>query len=380
MAEEEKKLYSEEVAEKYGIDTSDPLAKAALNEGKALLDEATNNANTMIDNANAAYESAKTGLKDVTDEQIANQKAANELAVQKLETEKANAKKDYEKEQSGAYADYQKQIQQHGANAEQMASMGMGGTGYSETVRASMYNQYQTRVATAREAFVRANADYDAAIAEAKLQGSVALAEIAYKSYEQKTQLALEQLQYGNSLLNTLTEQKASISNNYWQRYLEVMSAKDGGSGSDPLSLEDFLVTVEGSGEGLVEPVTAGTKTGSKILQGLSMNSNNIYTQLNTIPSTKTNPTSELDPGRLANAGLYNLSANIDEQIASAAAMIDVDSIEALGIPNITEEKLIDYINKGYVEEYTVKTLYGNKIKYRFTEKGRKKFNGLQRG
>ena len=158
------------------------------------------------------------------------------------------------------------------------------------------------------------------------------------------------------------------------------MSAKDGGSGSDPLSLEDFLVTVEGSGEGLVEPVTAGTKTGSKILQGLSMNSNNIYTQLNTIPSTKTNPTSELDPGRLANAGLYNLSANIDEQIASAAAMIDVDSIEALGIPNITEEKLIDYINKGYVEEYTVKTLYGNKIKYRFTEKGRKKFNGLQRG
>ena len=378
MAEEEKKLYSEEVAEKYGIDTSDPLAKAALNEGKALLDEATNNANTMIDNANAAYESAKTGLKDVTDEQIANQKAANELAVQKLETEKANAKKDYEKEQSGAYADYQKQIQKHGVNAEQMAASGLSGSGYSETAQTAMYNAYQSRVATAREAFVKADAAYKVAIEEAKLQGSVALAEIAYKTYEQQTQLALEHMQYGNTLLEYLSEQKRSIANNTWDRYLKVMSAIEE-SASDPLDLNRFLQRGNGGGSGTEEPVTAKTTEGSKILQALSMNSDNVYTQLN--PSASwTGTTSELSTQRLKNAGLYDLSANIDKKIAEATAVVDEDSIKALGIPNLTEEKLIDYINKGYVEEYYEQTILGTKIKYRFTEQGRKKLSGLQRG
>lgn len=378
MAEEEKKLYSEEVAEKYGIDTSDPLAKAALNEGKALLDEATNNANTMIDNANAAYESAKTGLKDVTDEQIANQKAANELAVQKLETEKANAKKDYEKEQSGAYADYQKQIQKHGVNAEQMAASGLSGSGYSETAQTAMYNAYQSRVATAREAFVKADAAYKVAIEEAKLQGSVALAEIAYKTYEQQTQLALEHMQYGNTLLEYLSEQKRSIANNTWDRYLKVMSAIEE-SASDPLDLNRFLQGGNGGGSGTEEPVTAKTTEGSKILQALSMNSDNVYTQLN--PSASwTGTTSELSTQRLKNAGLYDLSANIDKKIAEATAVVDEDSIKALGIPNLTEEKLIDYINKGYVEEYYEQTILGTKIKYRFTEQGRKKLSGLQRG
>ena len=370
MAEEEKKLYSEEVAEKYGIDTSDPLAKAALNEGKALLDEATNNANTMIDNANAAYESAKTGLKDVTDEQIANQKAANELAVQKLETEKANAKKDYEKEQSGAYADYQKQIQKHGVNAEQMAASGLSGSGYSETAQTAMYNAYQSRVATAREAFVKADAAYKVAIEEAKLQGSVALAEIAYKTYEQQTQLALEHMQYGNTLLEYLSEQKRSIANNTWDRYLKVMSAIEE-SASDPLDLNRFLQGGNGGGSGTEEPVTAKTTEGSKILQALSMNSDNVYTQLN--PSASwTGTTSELSTQRLKNAGLYDLSANIDKKIAEATAVVDEDSIKALGIPNLTEEKLIDYINKGYVEEYYEQTILGTKIKYRFTEQGGK--------
>ena len=284
--EEEKKLYSEEVAEKYGIDTSDPLAKAALNEGKALLDEATGNINKMITKANTAYGSAKTELDNLAKEQKANQKKATGIAVKKLETEKENAKKDYVKEQSGAYADYQLQTQKHGANAEQMASMGMGGTGYSESAKVSMYNAYQNRVAVAREAFTRASAEYDVAIEEAKLQGSVALAEIAMNAYKEKTALALEQMQYGNSLLNTLTEQKASISKDYWQRYLDIMSAKDSGSGSDPLSLKDILGQLEDKDQegGTVIPPQGGGGGGGG---GGVYDENNIANLLNALGITK---------------------------------------------------------------------------------------------
>ena len=322
MAEEEKKLYSEEVAGKYGIDTSDPLAKAALNEGKALLDEATGNINTMISNANTEYESAKTELDTLAKEQAANQKEATGIAVKKLETEKENAEKDYVKEQSGAYADYQLQTQKHGANAEQMASMGMGGTGYSESAKVSMYNAYQNRVAVAREAFTRASAEYDVAIEEAKLQGSVALAEIAMNAYKEKTALVLEQMQYGNSLLNTLTEQKSSISKDYWQRYLDVMSAT--GGGSDPLNLEGFLGQLEGidqEDEVVVPPQGGGGGGGGK-------------------------------PGKYDENNIVNL-------------------LNALGITKNHAQAFLKLLKDGVIEEYEE----NGKYKYRLTANGEKAYN-----
>lgn len=322
MAEEEKKLYSEEVAEKYGIDTSDPLAKAALNEGKALLDETTGNINTMISNANTAYESAKTELDNLAKEQKANQKEATGIAVKKLETEKENAEKDYVKEQSGAYADYQLQTQKHGVNAEQMASMGMGGTGYSESAKVSMYNACQNRVAVAREAFTRASAEYDVAIEEAKLQGSVALAEIAMNAYKEKTALAIEQMQYRNSLLNTLMEQKASISKDYWQRYLDVMSAT--GGGSDPLNLEGFLGQLEGidqEDEVVVPPQGGGGGGGGK-------------------------------PGKYDENNIVNL-------------------LNALGITKNHTQAFLKLLKDGVIEEYEE----NGKYKYRLTANGEKAYN-----
>jgi hypothetical protein len=273
-----------EEEKKYNVDVSDPNVKAVLDEGKAAMNELKTNVETMTTDAKTAYESAKTELDTLAKEQAANQEEATGIAVKKLETEKENAKKDYVKEQSGAYADYQLQTQKHGANAEQMASMGMGGTGYSESAKVSMYNAYQNRVAVAREAFTRASAEYDVAIEEAKLQGSVALAEIAMKAYKEKTTLALEQMQYGNSLLNTLMEQKASISKDYWQRYLDVMSSSRSGRG--PLTLKGFLGQLEGEDqedEVVVPPQDGGGGGG----HGTTYDKNNIVNLLNALGITK---------------------------------------------------------------------------------------------
>ena len=269
-----------EEEKKYNVDVSDPNVQAVLNEGRAAMDELKTNVETMTTDAKTAYESAKTELDTLAKEQAANQEEATGIAVKKLETEKENAKKDYVKEQSGAYADYQVQTQKHGVNAEQMASMGMGGTGYSESAKVSMYNAYQNRVAVAREAITRAEAEYDIAIEEAKLQGSVARAEIAMNAYKEKTALALEQMQYGNSLLNTLMEQKASISKDYWQRYLDVMSSSR--SGSDPLDLKGLLGQLEG--EDTEDEVVVPPQGG---VYGTTYDKNSIVNLLNALGITK---------------------------------------------------------------------------------------------
>ena len=314
-----------EEEKKYNVDVSDPNVKAVLDEGKAAMNELKTNVETMTTDAKTAYESAKTELDTLAKEQAANQEEATGIAVKKLETEKENAKKDYVKEQSGAYADYQLQTQKHGANAEQMASMGMGGTGYSESAKVSMYNAYQNRVAVAREAITRADAEYDIAIEEAKLQGSVALAEIAMNAYKEKTALAIEQMQYGNSLLNTLMEQKASISKDYWQRYLDVMSSS--GSGSDPLNLGDFLVTGSGGGN---------DDDKKKVSYG------NVWNNLKTATSNLQN-------------GLSNAVDNIVTKGKSDFAY-DKESISkvlsSLGISDITAEEFDKLIEDGVVEEY----------------------------
>ena len=111
-------------------------------------------------------------------EQKKNQQAQTDFAIEKIEQQKDQTQKDYTKEQSGAYVDWQKQSNQYGAEAEKMASSGLQNTGYSESSQVSMYNTYQNRVATAREVFSQAVLAYDNNIKEARLQNNAVLAEI----------------------------------------------------------------------------------------------------------------------------------------------------------------------------------------------------------
>lgn len=135
-----------------------------------------------------------------------NQQAATDLAVSQLEQRKTQLKEDYKKEQSAAYTDYQKQINPYGANAEVMAENGLTNSGYSESSKVRMYNEYQQRVAMNKSTLNAAIANFDNAIAEAKLQNSSALAQMAFDAFEQEVAL-LEQAE-----LYAVKQQGASAS------------------------------------------------------------------------------------------------------------------------------------------------------------------------
>lgn len=188
---------------------------------------------TALDESNAAYDSAitnntttQTELLNKIDANTAEQKAAqqqqSDLAIQKIEQNKEWAKQDYQKEQRGAYVDWQKQSDPYGVNAEQMAASGLANTGYAESSQVAMYTAYQNRIATAREAYTRAVVSYDTAIAEAKATNSVALAEIASKALEASLNIAVQFAMQNNSLLVQKANQAATIRQNTFSNYMSV--------------------------------------------------------------------------------------------------------------------------------------------------------------
>ena len=190
----------------------------------AALGEVEATFNGMTDNADRIYQQMADAAQQYAAKQSALQQERTDFTIEQIEQQKEQAHKDYTKEQSGAYVDWQKQSNQYGTNAEQMAASGMSGTGYSESSQVSMYNTYQNRVATAREAYSRAVLNYDNAIKDAQLQNNAALAEIAYNALQTQLSLSLEGFQYKNSLIMAESEAKMSVDNNYYGRYQDVLA------------------------------------------------------------------------------------------------------------------------------------------------------------
>lgn len=207
----------------YDIDYNDSRFQKVETDKKAALSELEKTYGGMVNNADKYYQSQIDASKEWAETQKKNQQAQTDFAIEKIEQNKAQAKKDYTKEQSGAYVDWQKQSNPYGATAEQQAALGMYGTGYSESSQVSLYNTYQNRVATAREAYALAVQNYNNSITEARLQNNSVLAEIAYNALQQQLELSLQGFQYKNQLLLAQADKKTELENTYYNRYLSVI-------------------------------------------------------------------------------------------------------------------------------------------------------------
>ena len=178
----------------------------------------------MIGEADKYYQAQIDASKEWANTQQQLQQDNTDFAIEKIEQQKAQAQKDYTKEQAGAYADWQKQSNAYGVNAEQMASSGLTNTGYSESSKVSMFNTYQNRVATARESYNLAVMNYNNSIKDAQLQNNSALAEIAYNALQQQLELSLQGFQYKNQLLIEQANKKMEVDNAYYGRYQDVLN------------------------------------------------------------------------------------------------------------------------------------------------------------
>lgn len=177
----------------------------------------------LIEDSDGYYQAQVDATKEWEKKQSELQQQQTDFAIDKIEQQKAQAKKEYIDDQSGAYADWQKQSNQYGANAEQRAAQGLTNTGFSESSQVSMYNTYQNRVTTARESYNNAVLNYNNAIKDARLQNNSALAEIAYNSLQKQLELSLQGFQYKNSLILEQSNKKLEVENMYYTRYQDVL-------------------------------------------------------------------------------------------------------------------------------------------------------------
>ena len=208
----------------YNINYNDERFQTVESEKQAALENVNNTYNNMISQSDKFYQDQINAAKDYANTQQQLQQENTDFAIEKVEQQKEQANKDYTKEQQGAYVDWQKQSNQYGANAEQMAASGLTNTGYSESSQVSMYNQYQNRVATARDAFTRAILNYDNSIKEAQLANNSKLAEIAYQALQTQLELSLSGFQYKNTLLQTQIEMQNQTEDRYYSRWQDVLN------------------------------------------------------------------------------------------------------------------------------------------------------------
>jgi hypothetical protein len=211
------------VVTNYEIDYNDNRFKEVEADKKAALNEVDVTYGNMISNSDEHYQQLIDATKDYADKQTQLQNEQTEFAIDKIEQQKDQAHKDYIKEQSGAYVDWQQQSNPYGANAEKMADMGLAGAGYSESAKVSMYNTYQNRVVAARESYNLAVQNYNNAITEARLQNNSVLAEIAYESLQKQLELSLQGFQYKNTLILEKAKEKRAIEDTYHGRYQDVL-------------------------------------------------------------------------------------------------------------------------------------------------------------
>lgn len=206
------------------INYEDERFQTVETEKQEALNQVEQTYGQMAADSERFYEEQIQNSKDWAEEQTRLQQEQTDFAIEQIEQQKEAAQKDYTKEQSGAFVDWKKQSNQYGADAEQKAAMGMAGTGYSESSQVSMYNTYQIRVATAREVFSQAQLNYNNSIKEAMLQNDAVLAEIAAQALAEQEELALQGFQYKNQLLLEMENQKRTVENSFYGRYMDVVS------------------------------------------------------------------------------------------------------------------------------------------------------------
>ena len=208
----------------YDINYDDKRFTEVETDKKAALNEVDVTYGNMINNSDKYYQSQIDAAQQWADKQTQLQQEKTDFAIEQVEQQKAQAQKDYLKEQSASYVDWQKQSNQYGANAEQMAAQGLTGSGFSESSQVSMYNTYQNRVATARESYNQAVLNYNNAIKDAQLQNNSLLAEIAYNALQTQLELSLQGFQYKNQLIIEQSNKKLEVENTYYNRYQDVLN------------------------------------------------------------------------------------------------------------------------------------------------------------
>lgn len=292
-----------------------------------------------------------------------NQKEQHEFAIDKIEQEKEQAHKDYIKEQSAAYKDYQRQIDPYGVNAEIMAANGLAGTGWAESSKVAFYNSYQNRISAAREAQALIQQGFDNQMTEARLQNNAILAQIALDALAKSTEVNVALATQKSQLLLDQAKTRREIKNTYYQRYLSII---------DQINEENNLkekVRQHEAEMAYKNAALAEEKRQFDILHPAGGNSGGTVEGGGGSGGGSGSGGSDSGKGNSSGGEVKKGSPNLEKNATNKpGATIDMASVLNLGYGPISAKQLDTMVASGRVERY----VDGDKIKFRWAYKNRK--------
>ena len=156
------------------------------------------------------------------DEQATKQREINEastqMAVDELARERDKLDEQTNKTTSGLYTNYQKMANNYGVQAEQRAKMGLGNSGFAESSRVRLYNDYQKNVTDTVNEANKLKADFDFKIAQARQSGNLAQAQSDLALLTQRMQLLTQEYDLRNNREQFLYQkERNAVADTQWQ-------------------------------------------------------------------------------------------------------------------------------------------------------------------
>ena len=146
-----------------------------------------------------------------------------QLAIDELDRQKNKLDTETTKTTRGLYTDYQKQANQYGVEAEKQAAAGLANSGYSETARTNLYNNYQKSVTETLNNARTLKSDFDFQIAQAREKGSITAAQNALELYKQQMQLLTQEYEMRNNRKQFIYQQdRDKIADKQWQQQFDT--------------------------------------------------------------------------------------------------------------------------------------------------------------
>lgn len=150
-----------------------------------------------------SYMDAYKAAQEATERRI---NANVQAAVNRLNDQKNNVEKQKEEAERAAYSAYRTAVNPYGARAQQLAALGLGDSGYSETSLLNLGNQYQKAVSDAYTAQNEALRAIELQIEEARLSGDSQKADALIAYHQNVANMGLQNAQFYTNLAVQLSQ------------------------------------------------------------------------------------------------------------------------------------------------------------------------------
>lgn len=175
----------------------------------------------LISNQNQMLDKSLQQQNDIINKQT-------QMQVDSLARQKEDIDRETVQQNRAIYQDYKKNSNPFGVQAENLASQGLGNSGYAETTQARLYNTYQNNITSTLNNARQLKSDVDFQIQQARQTGDITLAQNALEIFNQRMQLLSQEYDLRNNREQFLYQKSQdALAQSNWQKEFNYQKSID---------------------------------------------------------------------------------------------------------------------------------------------------------